>query len=494
MGIVFRQSIKTTAVTFVGAVLGAIVVYMSSKLLPDQLNGFSQTLLRQALVGAQIVLLGAPTTLYVYFNKYPTGDRRRPALVAICILIPVAATLLGSAFLPFFQDAVIGKFQQQDRALLDKYFMWMPLFVLLWAILLLLEQYLYAQMKIAISTFMREVALRVFNIALIVLFYLGHIGIDTFIIGGILVHAIPVALLWYIARKTEDFHFSLNGLKDFSKAEYKELTDFALFHVLINVSIHLLNSIDLLMLGPLDKSGVVSVVIYTQAITIMSILYIPYRAMASAAAPQLNTAIHRNDTADVHQLYNRTAINTLIAAIFMSVIVACNMHNAVSILGERFEGLRMLVFILMIGKVIDMSTGISTEALAVSKYYRYNFYFTVLLVLINIGFNYLFIPRYGVYGAAWSSTISLSLFNITKYIFLYRKMQLQPLSAKSLLVIGGGAIAALAGYYLPYLGNPYIDTVGRSICIALVYGIFLLVAKPSADLSQLIQTIKDRNK
>lgn len=492
MGIVFRQSIKTTVVTFLGAVLGAVVVYMSSKLLPQQLYGFSQTLLRQALVGAQIVLFGTPVTLYVYFNKYPNGDRRRPALVALSVLIPVVATLIGSAFLPFFKDAIVGKFQQQDRALLDKYFMWMPLFVLLWAIMLLLEQYLYAQMKIAISTFMREVALRIFNIALVVLFYLGYIGIDTFIIGGILVHAIPVTLLWLIARKTEDFHFSLKGLRDFSKEEYKDLTNFALFHVLINVSVHLLNSIDLLMLGPLDKSGVVSVVIYTQAITIMSILYIPYRAMTSAAAPQLNAAFHRNDMADMHQLYNRTAINTLIAAVFMSVLVACNMHNAVGILGERFEGLRLLVFILMIGKIIDMSTGISTEVLAVSKYYRYNFYFTVFLVLMNIVFNYIFIPEYGVYGAAWSSTISLSLFNIIKFIFLYRKMQLQPLSLNSLTVVTGGAIAALAGYYLPYMVNSYIDTIVRSFCIAIIYGLFLLMTKPSADLSQLIRTLTNR--
>ena len=50
MGIVVRQSIKTTIVTLFGAVLGAIIVLASTYLLPVQYYGFIKNITNQAQI------------------------------------------------------------------------------------------------------------------------------------------------------------------------------------------------------------------------------------------------------------------------------------------------------------------------------------------------------------------------------------------------------------------------------------------------------------
>ena len=64
MGIVFRQSIKTTIVTFIGAALGALSIYIAAKL-PPQDWGFSKNILTQAIVFSQVVLIGVHSMLYL---------------------------------------------------------------------------------------------------------------------------------------------------------------------------------------------------------------------------------------------------------------------------------------------------------------------------------------------------------------------------------------------------------------------------------------------
>lgn len=487
MGIVFRQSIKTTIVTFSGALLGALLLYVSSKI-PQQQFGFSQLLLRQAIVGMQFVLAGIQTTLYVFVHRYNADDKRRKVLITISFLVPVVITALLSIGYAFAHQHILAYYQPQDRAYIDKFFFWVPIYVLLWAFITLLEHYLMSQMKVAVSSFIREIVLRVFNIGLVLAYYFGLISFEGFIIAGILVHFIPLASMLLLATKTKGFGLSFRlGL--FSGSELKAITDFALFHLLLNVSITLLDNINTLLVSVWDTKGLVSVAIYAFASFIITIFRVPYRAMAAAATPMLNKAFENNEMAEVKNLFTRSGINILVVTTAMAVIIACNAPNVVLVLGEKYSNVDTLVWILMIGAMIDMVTGLNNELLSVSRYYRFNFYITVLLLVITVVLDYFLIPEYGVYGAAWASTIALGVYNIIKMLFLKSKLQLHPFSTKSLLVLLSGIIAGVAGYFLPFMLNPVLDTTVRTAIIIIIYSLCILLFKPSVDVNTYIDSI-----
>ena len=89
MGIVVRQSIKTTIVTLFGAVLGAIIVLASTYLLPIQYYGFIKNITNQALTFSYFLLMGVPSTLIVYIHKFQEEPIKKKTLVGFSFLIPI---------------------------------------------------------------------------------------------------------------------------------------------------------------------------------------------------------------------------------------------------------------------------------------------------------------------------------------------------------------------------------------------------------------------
>lgn len=489
MGVVFRQSVKSSIVIFAGALLGALIIFLQQEYFPKQEFGFIRNFTNQAVVASQVTMLGMNIVLAIYIHRYDAKDPRKPVLITLSLLIPIAITAVLSLLYFLFRPFIIDLYRPVDRPYIDQFYIWLPLFTLLWSILLLLEHYLNSQMKIAISVMMREVVLRVFNIAVIALYILGWIDFDQFVIWSVLIYVFPIIFLWMVCRKTEGFSISFNW-KLLKKDEHKEIIHFAWYHTLMGVSLNLLGYLDSLMLAPLDKKGVSSVAEYSVALFIVTIMQIPYRGMGYSALPDLTKAYEANDTARVKNLFKRAGINILIVAIAMWALIVLNMDNAVRILNKGYASVTMLVVILSIGKLVDMASGLNNEMISVSKHYKFNFYISLVLVALIFIFNWFLIPRYGIYGAALGTTLASVIFNISKFIFLWVKMRLQPFTKGSLGVLAAGGCAIIAGYLLPFMGNPFIDAVIRSVLILIVYGGLLILLRPSEDLNNFLASIK----
>ena len=220
--------------------------------------------------------------------------------------------------------------------------------------------------------------------------------------------------------------------------------------------------------------------------------------MISATFPVLASAYKDDNMVKVHDLFARSSLNILIGATFMSIIVICNIGNATALLPAGYDVLKYLVAILTLGSFADMATGMNGQILSISAYYRFNFYVSIVLVGLMIVLNYLFIPKIGIYGAACANALSLTLFNIAKFFFVWKKLNLQPFSKKSALVLLAGAPALAVGYFFPYLFNTanhiyvhsFIDAVVRSSLIIIVYILMLLWLRPSPDLQEYVASIK----
>jgi O-antigen/teichoic acid export membrane protein len=493
MGIVFRQSVKTTIITFAGALLGALTVYASTKLMSQQAFGYSRNLLSQAVLASNFILFGVHNMLYVYVYKYDMHDERRKVLFTISAIVPIIITLLFSIVYFALRDVITGLYQAVDMEYVLQYYTWLPIYVLLWSVMTLLEQYLNSQMKVAISTFTKEILLRCINIILVLLMGFGYISFHSFMLLSILVHIVPILLLLRIAMKTEGAGFSANW-QLFSKSEYKEIASFAAFHLLINAAISLLINVDTQMLGILDKEGMATVAVYSVCILIISIFQIPYRSLAAAATPMVTKAYNQNDHKQVKDLFNRSSLNIQIVAAAMALLILGTMQNIISVFDSKYAGIGIVVPVLMIGRLFDMLTGINSEMLSMSQYYKLNFYITVLLVSVIIILNYFLIPQYGLVGAAWANTIGFFLFNLIKLFYLHRKMGLMPLSKNTWLILCCTLPPAALCYLLPSANNVFADVAIRSLGITILFAGMLLWLQPSPDIKNYLRAVKENKR
>lgn len=487
MGIVFRQSVKSAIVTFAGALLGATVIYLSTLYIPlQELGFFRNTLPEQALLIAQILLLGLHSTLSVYIHKYTGDDLRRKVLLSICFLIPLLALLLLFPFYYLFRSDIVHFFRAEDILLVDRYYYWLPVFTLLFIFLLLLEQYMISQMKVALAVFMREVVLRLLLILLIVLFGLDIIGFDILLPASVLVYIIPVILLFFFSNRTGNFGFTARW-QPLDKAARKDIVAFTWYHFLLGLSLNLLNKLDIILLAM--WAGLSAGAVYGIAVYILSFLFIPYRTMVNASLPVLTQAYHAGDTRKVKDIYSRSSLNILIAVTGLAILIAGNIHNAAAILDPEFADIVPLTAILIVGRVVDMATGMSEQLLSISNYYRFSFFLSLFIVLLLIAGNYLLIPLYGYFGAAATTCAALIIYSIFKTGYIRFRLLLSPFSGKTLLVLLCAAPAVAAGYLIPNLPSPLTDVLIRSAAIICLYGGLLVWLRPSADLNQYLASI-----
>lgn len=215
----------------------------------------------------------------------------------------------------------------------------------------------------------------------------------------------------------------------------------------------------------------------------------PLRAVSTASYPVLNQAYIDKAWEKLKDLYRRTNNNTFIIGVGIFLVIACNLDNAVRIFPPGYEELKPVTLILLCGKLVQMYAGVSSEVLSFSKYYKFNFRISALLIIMVIVLNRVLIPEYGTIGAAWSATISIVLFSFAKMYFLHRKLNFPLINREAGKVLLAGGIAFIGGWMLPFIHHAATDTIIRSIITLSLYTGTLIYLIPTSDFTQYIKTI-----
>jgi O-antigen/teichoic acid export membrane protein len=488
VGIVFRQAIKTALVTFSGAVLGAVINYVYTEVFPQNQVGVSRNLLNQGAVIYLFLLLGTVSLVHTYAQRFPENDKRRSVLISYSLLVPLVTTLVFC--IPYFwaKPYFVSRYKGFDRQYIEEFYVCLPVLGLLMSYMTLLEYYLISRMKVALGVSMREVVLRLLNVLLIGLFYAGLLDFHQFVIGTVLVHLIPVVILFCLSAREKEFRINFNW-RIFSRREIYQMVHYAWYHLLLTVILNLNGMLDVILIGMLSPNGLADVAVYNLALLLISILSIPYRAMSGAAVPKLNEAFVANDP-QLNSLFTRAAINMQLVTAAMWLLIAANLNNAVAILPKGYEGIAPAFLILSLGRVIDLATGLNTELISISDHYKFTFRLSALLLLSIFVLDRIFIPKHGLYGAAWVATITLAAFNIAKVIFLYSKMKVLPFNKSSLSILGAALLAFALNFALPALQNPILDTLYRSFILMAAFSGIILILRPSPDLTAYLAQIR----
>jgi len=294
LGIVFRQSAKNAIVTVCGAVLGAVVIWLSTKYTTKQQLGFTRNMTNYAISLSQMLMLGVNSTLCVYIYRYAEQELKRKALIALSFIVPGIAVTVFTIVIFLIKPWLLHHFQPEDIPFMNRYFTWLPVYTALFIYTTLLEQYLGTQFKVAISAFMREVLLRIASILLIVLYGFGYISFDVLFIGSVLIYFLPLVIFLWLAFRLEQFGLSLQ-FKSFPRSEYKEMIHFSWYHFLLSMVFLFMVYMDSLLLPFYDHKGFVALAVYSIAVYLSSLLQIPYRSVTPASFAVLAKAFADND-------------------------------------------------------------------------------------------------------------------------------------------------------------------------------------------------------
>src|SRR5690606_23162750 len=316
MGIVIRQTFKTTAVSLFGALLGALLNYIYIFSLTKEELGYMTNLTYQGVILHVLVTMGTGPLIATYIQRYPPQAIRRRVLMGFSLIVTLAVTALFTLAYYLLQTWIIGKYQIKDREMIAHYYWLLPILVLLYSLMSLLDHYLMFHSRVAVSAFVKEVLLRLMNLLLIVFLFLGWISFSTLIQSMVFVYLVPVMVLYIFARRATALGVSFQ-LSAFSRQEYRDLFHFSWYHLLLGVSLYVVGYVDTLMLAALDQSGMESLAAYRNALFVMGIMTIPYRSVTAAAYATLNQTYIDGDRPALSRLFQRSAVNMLILGLAM---------------------------------------------------------------------------------------------------------------------------------------------------------------------------------
>ncbi|RYG14166.1 MAG: hypothetical protein EOO07_17005 [Chitinophagaceae bacterium] len=217
MGIVIRQSIRNTAITYIGFGIGAAnTLFFYPDFLGKELYGVTSFVLATANVLMPVMAFGVQNTLIKYFSQYTT-DAEKNGFLTFVVLLPLLLILPISLGVFIFYDEIAGYFSTKNPEIFH-YFWQIPIIALCMGYFEIFYAWAKAHYETIFGNFVREILLRALVSVALTGVFLQWYSPETFINLTLLVYFIAtLSMMSYAFRIrafSPDFRF-------FSKTSFR---------------------------------------------------------------------------------------------------------------------------------------------------------------------------------------------------------------------------------------------------------------------------------
>ena len=195
------------------------------------------------------------------------------------------------------------------------------------------------------------------------------------------------------------------------------------------------------------------------------------------------------DMKKVAEIYYKSNITLTTIGWLLFLGLAINLDNVFEILGPQYEAGRWVVVFIGLANFFEMSTSVSQNVIHNSEHYKVLTWLLLLFVGLLVVTNLIFIPVYGIVGAAFASAISRFIFNFLSWLFLLRKYQLQPFDHKYIILIMIGLVSFGLAFLLPKMAWFGWDILLRSALFTASFGLAVYFFRISEDINQALDEI-----
>lgn len=116
----------------------------------------------------------------------------------------------------------------------------------------------------------------------------------------------------------------------------------------------------------------------------------------------------------------------------------------------------------------------------------------LVLVIVTIFANYFLIPEYGIEGAALASALAIIIYNDVKYVHMLIKMNLQPVTIKTLVITLLGALTIFGTHVWVDFSSIWLDIMIKSIVFPFTFLAPILYFNLSPDINELLLALRKR--
>lgn len=489
MGVVRKQSILSLISIYSGFAIGALNQYLYIHFLSQEQYGLT-TILREIFVAlSTFASLGTVLTFHRFYPMYQHAlGRKRNDLPFIVLGTSIIGLTLVVASLFIFKDLIIRKYSANSPLFVEWFYLLVPL-TITFLCMLLFEAFAVMLKRTVGANLVREIGFRLFQSAIILLYCLKWISIDTFFILFSLMYVPSVLIMaaMVFSRNGISINCKISGL---SKKIYKSMINYTVFHF-SGAAIGVLPvAINMSIITSISKNGLTDTAVYGLARFFISIIEAPMRSMLGINVATISEASHQKDKEKISRIYKKTSITLLVIGIALFTLIGTNLDIVNSVLfnrnGKDYSMLGPLFMIIGLSKVFELSMGLNNVILYLSKHWKVEFYITSGVILLNIPASYLLTKEWGIMGTATSDAIMLSLFCLLRFYWVKRLIGIQPYTSKTLGMLLIGISCFVVTFLLPPMGHILVTLAVKSAVFMSLYLLAVWVYNPSEDLKEIM--------
>lgn len=484
MGIVQRQGIRNTLISYVGLGIGFVntVLVLPRLLAPGQL-GLLGVLVSLATIGAQLSAFGFASAGLRYFPYFRHQGRHHAGFLPLLLGLPLVGFGLVAGLMRVGRPLVLRWYAAgDDAALLAAHYgvaIGLTGCIMLGA---LLDAYLKSLFHTSFFSFCQEILLKLLIAGAALAYSAHYLSFAGFVQVYAGAYGVVAGLaLGYLAAIGE---LHLRPTRAALRVKpLGEMLAFGGFALLSNISGTVLLTIDNLMVGA--KLSLAAGGIYLIATNVSTALTLPFRALNKTAFSLIAEYWKEGDMTKMADFYRRTTrVNTLLGC-YLALGIGLNLDFIYGLIHRpAYAAGASAVGLLLAGRLFDGITGVNGTIVVTSPRYRFDLVFNLSLAAIVVGLNWMLIPRFGLMGAAGAYCAALVGINTARTWFVWRTYGLQPFDGRIARLLAVAAVAGGAAWALPDTGNAWATLLLRGGVLTLLYtaGVLFTQAAPEVNL------------
>jgi O-antigen/teichoic acid export membrane protein len=480
MGIVFKQSLSNTVLTYIGFGIGAInQLFLYTRFLEDEYFGLVTVMFSASLILMPIMTFGVQNTLVKYYSSFKEGESINGFLTLMLFLpFVIIIPIFG---ISYFANETIGNFISQTNPIVKDYVWYIFLIGIGLAYFEIFYAWARVHLKSVFGNFMKEIFTRLGTMTLLLLIYFEVISVDTFLKA-----LVALQLMRVVVMKLYAYHIRMPKI-DFNWPENtKEILTYSALIVLGGSAAVVLLEIDKVMLN--QYVSIENIAYYGIATYIAMVIIVPSRSMHQITYPLTAQLINSDDMGGLKTLYQKSSLTLFIASGIIFLLIILNLHELYALLPEEYRGGFVIVFIIGLIKVYDSLLGNNNAILYNSEYYRAILVMGILLAVATILLNLWLIPNYGLEGAAAASFLAFFTYNSIKLIYVKAKFGMHPFTSNTLKVFLLLLAIGVPFYFVHFTFHPIVNIILKSVPMVLIFAYVVYRLKISKDVNGIIDS------
>ena len=470
MGVIAKQSIRGTIVTYLGIAVGVVTTFfVLTRFLTTEEIGLARVLIDAATLFIGLAQLGTNASIirfYPYFRE--KGSDEDHGFFFWALVVPFIGFILIACIYWACRVPLGEWFGDKSPLFVDYYYFVIPLaFFMLYQTIC--ESTCNVLMHIVLPRAVRELIVRIGLLVLYLLYAFRYLSLDGFVVGLCANYAVAalINLCYFFTLKPIRMRPDWAFLRANKQLVYRYIvyTGFLIISAVTTVLAPTLSSFFVTAKMGLNSTGIFAIATY------MAVLVsVPNRSVSAIASPQLARAIKEGNKEECSFLIRQVTRNMLLIGGFILLGIWVNIDLIFHILpnGATFAIAKDVVLILGVSQLVLGTFTICLTTLNYSRYYAFSLLLSLVLTISALLLNNYLVPLWGMEGAALSNLFSYGLYYLLIIGTIVPLCRFHVVDGRwwliALLLVVLFAANALWQACLPAM-NIWVDSIVRSIVI-----------------------------